>query len=262
MAILRRTIKQIIYATIFLSTISLFIFLVLLPYLNIFQEGPIEPPPVRESIVVESIDAIVHEGTVDVVARVRNPNPRAGIPEYTVTFVLLDTEGNEIKSISENTYLLPGSLKYVAVLDIAISAELDRVRVDQPADPIFVDSTQSIPTFNSFLRGRTIKNVNKRRIEVQKGIVTNTGNLGFRRVDISGVAFNAHEKVIGIGKTFIGELQTGEQREFTMQWPKPFSNTTKVIVLPDTNIYKKDNMLPITGDPGRLREQIEEDNKP
>ena len=262
MLAIRRTIKQLLYAVIILGTISLLVFLFILPYLNLFQEKPAEPSPVRESIVVESIDAIVHEGTVDIVARVRNPNPRAGVPDYTVTFVLLDAAGNEIETILEKTYLLPGSLKYVAVLDIAINGELDRVRVDQPTDPVFASPQQSIPSFNSFLRGRTIKNIGTRRIEVQKGIVTNTSNLGYRQVDISGVAFDSQENMIGVGKTFIGEMRAGEQREFTMQWPKPFADSTKVIVLPDTNIYKKDNILPITGDPARLREQEKDENKP
>jgi hypothetical protein len=262
MPAIRRTIKQLLYAIAILGAVSFFVFLVILPYFNFFQDEPIEPPPVRESIVIESVNAIPHEGTVDIVARIRNPNPRAGIPEYTLTFVLLDKEGNEIETISEKTYLLPGSLKYVAVLDIAITTELDRIRVDQPADPVFVDSAQSIPTFNSFLRARTFKNVGNRRVEVQKGIVTNTSNLGFRRVDVSGVAFDSQDNVVGVGKTFIGELQAGEQREFTIQWPKPFADTTKVIVLPDTNIYRKDNVVPVVGDPGRLREQIIEEDKP
>lgn len=258
MALVRRTVKKVLYAVLIIGTLLLVVFLFILPYVNFFRSKPVAPLPVRESIVVESVDAIVHEGTVDIVARIRNPNPRAGVPDYTVTFVLLDNEGKEIETISEETYLLPGSLKYLAVLDIAISGNLDRVRVDQPADPVFVDSGQSMPTFNSFIRGRTIKNIGTRRVEVQKGIVTNTGNLGFRHVDVSGVAFDAQGNVVGVGKTFIGELQAGEQREFTIQWPKPFADTTKVIILPDTNIYSKDNILPITGDPGRLREQLDE----
>lgn len=255
MALIRRTVKKVLYAALFLGVMFFVIFLFVLPYF--YQDDLVPPPPVRESIVVESVDAIVHEGTVDIVARLRNPNPRAGVPNYTVTFVLLDSEGKEIETITEETYLLPGSLKYLAVLDITISGDLDRVRVDQPTDPVFVESKQSAPAFNSFIRGRTIKNVGSRRVEVQKGVITNIGNLGFRRVDVSGVAFDAQDNVVGVGKTFIGELQAGEQREFTMQWPKPFADTTKVIVLPDTNIYKKNNILPIIGDAGRLREQQE-----
>ena len=253
MALVRRTIKKVLYIALFVGILFSGAFLFIFPYLDFFSD-PIEPPPVRESIVIESVDAIVHEGTVDIVARIRNPNPRAGVPDYIVTFVLLDSEGKEIETISENTYLLPGSLKYLAVLDIKISGNLDRVRVDQPVEPIFVDSKQSIPTFNSFIRGRTIKNIGTRRVEVQKGVVTNKGNLGFHRVDVSGVAFDAQNNVIGVGKTFIGELQAGEQREFTIEWPKPFADTAKVIVLPDTNIYKGENIMSTVGDPGKLRE--------
>jgi len=256
MPAIRRTTKQISYAALVVGIISLFVFLFVLPYFSLFQQEDTTPPTVRESIVIESIDAITHEGTVDIVALVRNPNPKAGVPDYTLVFVLLDVEGNEIETISEQTYLLPGSLKYVSVLDVAISKKLDKVRVDQPADPIFVDSKQFIPTFNSFLRTRSIRNVGNRRVEIQKGIVTNTSDLGFRYVDVSGVAFDSKDNVVGVSKTFLGEVQAGEQREFTLQWPQPFVGTVKVIVLPDTNIYRKDNVLPVTGDPGNLRDEI------
>jgi len=257
MLALRRSVKKALYAVIILGLLLIFIFFILFSYLDILRRAPDAPPVIHESIMIEKVDTIVHSNTVDIIARVRNPNPRAGVPEYTITFILIDTEGNETRSISEKTYLLPGSLKYIATLDIDLTSTLDKVRVEKSPEPKFVEAESQIttPSFNSFLRGRTHKTVGNRRLEVQKGIVTNTSTLGWQHVDVTGVAFDSEEKVIGIGKTFIGQLQAGEQREFTIQWPKPFADTAKVIVLPDTNIYNPDNVLPVTGDPALLREQ-------
>lgn len=257
MIAVRRVIKQGVYAALGLGLIALAFFIVVLPSMDFFRRDPAISPPPRESIIIESVDTIAHEGTIDLIARVRNPNPRAGVPHYTLVFILLDEAGQEITAISQPTYLLPGSLKYVAVLDVAVTKPIGRVRVEQPADPVFttVNLDSALPSFSSFLRERTIKDLGNQRYEVQVGMVTNAGNFGYRHVDIVGIGFDAANNVVGVGKTFAGELKAGEQREFTLQWPKPFTDTAKVIVLPDTNIYSEDNILSVSGDPGRLREQ-------
>jgi hypothetical protein len=104
------------------------------------------------------------------------------------------------------------------------------------------------------LRGRSRRLVSGTgAVETQKGIITNTSTLGFRRVDVTGVAFDANNKVVGIGKTFIGEFMVGEQREFTLEWPAPITPTQRVVILPTTNIFNEDNILSAQGDPGLLR---------
>ncbi len=254
---IRRLIKRLVYILLGLGLVALAIALIIIPSLNLFRRPPTAPPPLRESIVIESVDTIPHDGTIDIIARVRNPNPSAGVPDYTLTFKLIDAAGQEITTISQPTYLLPGSLKYVAALDVAVTTPIERVRVEQTADPVFttVDLESALPSFSSFLRERTLRNIGNERFEIQIGRVTNAGNFGYRRVDVIGIGFDAQDNVVGVGKTFVGELRAGEQREFTLQWPEPITATAKVIVLPDTNIYREDNILPVTGDPARLREQ-------
>lgn len=254
---IRRIIKKTAYALLGLGLIALVVVIIIIPNLDYFTRPQATPPPPRESIIIEGVDVITHNGTTDLVARVRNPNPRAGIPDYTLTFILLDSNSQQISSLSQATYLLPGSLKYVAVLDVPITQAVGRVRVEQPTDPAFttIDLESASPSFSSFLRERTVQNTGSQRFETQQGRVTNAGNFGYRHVDIVGIAFDANDRVIGVGKTFVGELQAGEQRDFTIQWPKPFADTAKVIILPDTNIYSEDNILPVSGDPSRLREQ-------
>lgn len=257
MIAVRRVIKQAVYVVLGLGLIALAFFIVVIPSMDFFRPDPASSPPPRESIIIESVDTITHDGTIDLIARIRNPNPRAGVPDYTLVFILLDEAGQEITAISRPTYLLPGSLKYVAVLDVAVTKPIGRVRVEQPADPVFtnVNLDSALPSFSSFLRERTIKDLGNQRYEVQVGMVTNAGNFGYRHVDIVGIGFDSTNRVVGVGKTFAGELKAGEQREFTLQWPKSFTDTAKVIILPDTNIYSEDNILSVSGDPGRLREQ-------
>src|SRR3989338_8439123 len=128
MIAIRRIIKQSIYVALSLGLIALVLFIVIIPSMNLFRRDPAPPPPPRESIIIESVDTITHDSTIDLIARVRNPNPRAGVPDYTLVFILLDEDGQEITTISQPTYLLPGSLKYVAVLDVAVTQPIDRGR--------------------------------------------------------------------------------------------------------------------------------------
>lgn len=257
MPALRRHAKQLIYGVIFIIVIFVFFFIVVAPRFSFFGRQSSSPPsPNRESIIIESIDPVVHGQSVDIVARIRNPNAKAGIPQYSIIFVLLDDADNEISRITKDTYLLPGALSYIAALDVPLSGNLARVKVETPNEPVFAElpSNVSAPSFNSFLRDRRHRSLGTTLVEEQKGVVTNISTLGFRHVDITGVALDSAGKVVGISTTFIGEFQVGEQREFTIQWPSPTSTTERVIVLPTTNVYQEDNIFSIQGDPSLLRD--------
>jgi hypothetical protein len=255
MPAIRRVIKKAVYAVLFVAIALVPVVFVTVPnILRLRRETPM-PTPQAASIIVESIDTVIHDDSADIVARVRNPNPRAGVPEYTVTFVLLDAGGNELQRLHETSYLLPGSLNYIAVLGVPLSSALSKVGVETTDQPRFVALNQSasLPTFNSFLRERSTQRVGTAELEVQRGVVTNTSTLGFRRLDITGVALDTTGKVVGIGKTFVGEFAVGEQREFTIAWPTPATPTERVVILATTNIFRADNILGAQGDPNLLR---------
>lgn len=209
----------------------------------------------REQIIVERVDTVVHGNTVDIAARIRNPNPRVGIPEYEVTFTLKDPNGNELQSIVRKTYILPGSLNYIAAIDVPITGQLGEVSVNIPMNPNFVPLPEhiSLPTFNRFAQQRQIKTIGQRQLEEVKGTVINTSTLGFHSVEITGVALDNEDHVVGIGTTVIENLRVGQQREFTLQWPVPSRAGERIVILPATNVYREGNILPIEGDPGLLR---------
>jgi len=255
MPAIRRAIKKTTYAAGFFGIITLVIAIFLIPQL-LNRRNVIPPPPPVESIIIESVDTVSHGATIDIVARVRNPNPRDGVANYEVIFVLVDDEGQEIERIPRSTYLLPGSLNYIAALEVSVPANLDRVKLEIDEEPNFTKLRElsEAPVFNTFLRSRQIKNIGAQRFEVQKGVVTNRGTLGYRSIDVTGVALDSTGKVVGVSTTFIGEFQVGDQREFTLQWPEPETLTERVVVLPAANIYLEDNVLHLRGDPNRLRE--------
>jgi hypothetical protein len=224
------------------------------------------PEPVVEFLPVEvgNVTIIPHavqpaEGTrsVDIVASVRNPNLRAGVPQYPLAFVLYDTNGQIIHSVEDPMYLLPGMQQYAVVLGIQFSADrrLGRVEVVQPADVQFIRLPESIglPSFSLFLRDRVTRQVGNTATETQTGIVTNTGTFDWHRVEVTGVGFDEEDTIVAAGKTFVGTLLVGEQREFSLQWPAPSRSVSRVVVQSTTNIFREDNIVDIIGDPAGLR---------
>jgi hypothetical protein len=255
MPAIRRTIKKSTYAILFVLVLLLPVLFSDIPKIFTFGQPKTAPANEPASVVIERVDTVIHGDRADIVARIRNPNPRAGVVKYPITFILLGRDDSEIKRLTKTVYLLPGSLNYVATLDVPLSSSLLQVRVEAPDQPQFVavNEAASLPTFNSFVSGRSRKQIGPRSIEVQKGVVTNTSTLGFRRVDITGVAFDESGAVIGIGQTFIGEFAVGEQREFSLEWPVTAVPIARVIILPTTNIFRADNILEVIGDPSLLR---------
>ena len=254
---IRRNVKKALYAIAFgLVVLSIFGFIGYGGWELLRRPGGIKDEPIPyQPIIVEQIDAVVHADTVDIAARVRNPNPRVGIPEYTVTFRLQDANGQDITEIKKQTFILPGSLNYISVIDAPYAANLSRVKVDVPVNPVFMPLPELVPLpeFNSFLQDRIERIIGNRRMQVQRGIVTNTSTLDFSQVEITGVALDSRGQVVGVGSTIIGEMRVGQRREFTLQWPTPSRPVERVIVLPTTNVYRDENILRTQGDPASLR---------
>lgn len=256
---IRRNVKKVVYviafAFIVLIGASLIVYGGFDQLRQFWLRADTPPLPQREPIVVERLDTVIHEGTVDIAARVRNPNPGVGISDYTMTFVLLSNDGVELDRIQRRTYILPGSLNYVAVIGAPLLKELGKVQITLPTDPTFVSLPEhvSLPNFNTFVRERHFRTIGQRQLEELKGVIINTSTLDFNRVEITGVALDSGGQVVGIGTTFVGELRVREQREFSLQWPVPSQHGERIIILPSTNIYQEGNILPITGDPNLLR---------
>ncbi|HSX24917.1 MAG TPA: hypothetical protein VLG69_03045 [Candidatus Andersenbacteria bacterium] len=262
---MHRVFKKTAYATAFVVIVGLFLFLIISPFIPKRQVAvPTATPVQLNPIVVENIVAIPHINepgptgkTVDVVARLRNTNPRAGIGTYPVSFELHDASGAIIQSVQQNEYVLPGNVQYIAALDIPVppGAVFDHAEVTTPKNPSFttIPDTAPIPQFSVFLQDRTYVSSGSFPFEQQTGIVTNTSSFDWQQVDVVGVAIDDNGAIIGVGKTVVGKLLIGEQREFTLQWPRPNGKTNRVIAIATTNMFNDSNFVQIIGNSNNLR---------
>lgn len=213
------------------------------------------PIPTYQSIQIEQVDSLRHGDTVDVVARVKNPNPHAGIANYNLEIEIVGDQDRIIAKRAEKAYIIPGSTQYLTVLSIPVAGTIKEVRVVPPADPTFtvLPEQLSLPNLSSYVRERAIRDMGTTRVEERKGVVTNNGTLGFERIEVTAVGLDKNGRVASVGKTFVGKLMQGEQREFTIQWLLPSVEIAQVIVLPTTNVFEESNITKIIGDPASLR---------
>ncbi len=218
---------------------------------DLFQKIVLE----EASIIQHAAPSATETARADIVIRLRNPNPRAGIKDYPVTARLLDGEGRLIREETIATYILPGAIAYAMRVNIETPVPAAKIEVTLPAFPQFltVPASVSLPAFSVVQQGRATREIGKVVFEEQKWLLRNESPLDWQFVEVVGAAQDAAGRVIGIGQTFVGELRVGESREVTLQWPATAAAPVRVIVLPTTNIYKEENIVRAIGDPGLLR---------
>ncbi|MEK7499810.1 MAG: FxLYD domain-containing protein [Patescibacteria group bacterium] len=261
----RRTIKKTVYAFIYVLLLGGFCTLVILPFLP--EKPQYVAPVVTQTfspIKIENIVVLPHltdpgpfGKTIDVVARIKNENVRSGTGKYPVVLLVKDPSGATIGSVEQVAYVLPGGVQYIAFIDVPVPSnkEFGTVEIQIPNNVSLEQLPDSarLPEFTVFLRERSSVAVGTQQIERQTGIVTNNSTFDWEKVEVTGVALDEKGNIVGIGKTFVGKLLLGEQREFTITWPVPLSPTSRVIAIATTNIYSDENIVHIIGDPSSLR---------
>jgi hypothetical protein len=245
--------KQIGYALGYLFFLSLLLGLTWAVLRNP-TPPPVPTPPSYRPITLEKTGLIKHQTVTDIALQLNNPNPHAGTGAYPLIFTLFNEQGQVMHTFTKSTYLTPGQSQLVAALSVPV-VNPARVEITLPANLSLteVPTAITLPSFSVFLSPRTQKQQGSNLIEEQKGLVTNTSGLSWQKVEVTSLGLDANGQIHAVGQTFVGELKTGEQREFTLQWPQPAVPLTQVLAIPSTNVYQEENIVKALGDPSRLR---------
>lgn len=260
----RRSGKRLLYAALLLAVLIAAVWLIVVIARVPHREPKASPTstPTFADIIQEDVAVLPYQNSsgqtlIDVIVQLRNPNARAGVSDYPVDMKVLSTSGKQLLTHRETTHLVPGALQYVLAvgLEIPRGQQLGQVEITRPAEPNFQELPGDVPlpSFSTFLRERTSRQINSETIDTQTGLVKNTGTFDWQKVEVVAVALDSNRQVIAAGKTFLGRLLSGEQREFTVQWTQPQQPIAQVVVLPSTDMFGEENIVEILGDPSKLR---------
>lgn len=201
--------------------------------------------PVLEDIrLVETAWVLGRENEYDFLAKISNPNNDYGASGVSYTFRALDASGSVLAEKSGVSFVLPKEEKYLIETSVPLSDEPERVEC--------IVGTVEWEKFSGYKEKPALEVLNRRfeRITsgvdfgVAKGLVVNGSPFDFTDLGIVVVLRNGSNRVIAIQKTAMQTLRSGEQRDFTLPWPDPFSgDVQKVEVQTDANVYRTETFI-------------------
>lgn len=187
------------------------------------------------------------DGYADLYALVRNPNASAGIRSVDFSFTLRGG-GAALDTITGNTFFLPGQEKPLVLAHQVVPTGVTA------ADLTF-GTPEWVPVSAGF-REPSLVPVS-REVHIRegvpatyelKGLLANQSSLDYLRVDVTGVGYDERGEVVGVGKTFLGSLLSGERREFLMLWPLPAGSVVREArIFAEVNVFSASAIQPKGG---------------
>ena len=201
--------------------------------------------PILENIQV-SETAWVSAGKgneYDVVGKISNPNNDYGASKVAYTFRVIGESGNVLAERTGTSFILPKETKYLVETSLSLSEKPSRVEVilGDTAWEKFAGYKER-PALDVY--NRSFERTSGVNFGAAKGLVVNNSPFDFTNVGIVVVLRNDNGNVIALQKTDMQTLRSGEQRDFTLVWPDPFSgDVAKVEVQTDANVYRTDTFI-------------------
>lgn len=209
---------------------------------------PAPPPPTFAALVTSEVQLLRSDSDrADLFAFVKNPNANAGLREVAYTFAV-QARGHVVEEFSGSTFFLPGQEKPVVLLSRQVPSDATEVTL-RFAAPMWVSVAEDFrgPALVPVSREARVRTDPVPSYEV-KGVVANESSLDFLRVEVTALGFDTAGGLVGVGKTFVGSLLSGERREYTLSWPLPPGRTvSEVRVVPEVNIFSPAAVQPRAG---------------
>ncbi|MEY2986423.1 MAG: hypothetical protein RJB24_652 [Candidatus Parcubacteria bacterium] len=233
----QRHIKKIIIASIYLLIAATIIFFIVI---NFFPPTPIvvEDKPLIQSLqVTRSGKVDLGNGLVDFWAEISNPNDDFGASNLEYSFVLTNSNGEEITK-NGDTFILPGDKRrYVLLFDISSEYELQRFEINQ--DPEWTQLSRfNLPEL--VIRNTKIGDSPKVGNDFTAfGTLTNASPVNLKNIEVIAVITDDKDNIIGVNRTIIRDVLTLEARDFEMTWQNEVVGTS----IFNTKIYAQSNVL-------------------
>ena len=192
------------------------------------------------------IVSLANEETVLYTTINNRQNPLIGYWPFTYRLQILDREGVVIEDRVETSYLLPGEFKY-------ITASTGNDQGDRLVVSGIPDESQPI-LFNPFsgdigedlqieVRNPTLELDDTSTNLTLSAFIKNNDLVNIKNLDILYLIRDRRDRVVGIGQYRLENLKSGEERFFSLQYPKPeFRTPVRLEVRPFVNYLDQNNL--------------------
>jgi hypothetical protein len=151
------------------------------------------------------------------VAEIRNSNLDIGASNFGYTWSILDGSGVEIESFSASSFIYPGEIKYLTLLNAALPAGATptsaRIELGNPQwtrEDRFPRPNLDILSDNTEVANNNL---------VVSGSLVNRDAVDFQTVYLTAIFYDTNSRIAGVSGTERNNVTSGESREFSLFHP-------------------------------------------
>ena len=177
----------------------------------------VENPQRPTDLVVASADFLrVSPGVFSAYANIANPNSDWSVWSFDYKFVFRSASGGPLHTIRGQSFLLPGSSRFVIEPAVPLSETPASVEI-QVTSPRWTNrANEFLPEF-AVLQKRWGDTADKFFVE---GVVKNPYSFLVKKVAVEVIIFDeTNKQVLAVSRTVVDDLKSFEERYFRMLWP-------------------------------------------
>jgi hypothetical protein len=195
---------------------------------------------------------VVDENRIDLVAKIRNPNPNYGAAALAYSFGIKNSSGQAIGKKEGSTFILPGSTKYIIENNFEIKEAVGPVDLTvSKKEDLGWQKLKDYQAIELFVLDKRFDILSQENFWARaSGTVKNGTPFSFEKVNVNIVIFDKESKPIGAAKTEMRTLTAGEYRVFSVGWPNVFSAEFGAVEMQaETNLFSSENYIRVYGVP-------------
>jgi|694.fasta_scaffold45553_1 hypothetical protein len=173
-------------------------------------------------------------------------NPLIGYFPFTYRLQVLDKQGSVIENKIESSYLLPEEFKYIVAS--TGNDKADRLIVstieDESRPVLFNPYSINLASKVSLdVRNPTVLSDPNSTDLTISAYVKNNDLVDIKKLDVLYLIRDRRDRVVGVGQYQLEYLKAGEERFFSLKYPKPkFRTAVSLEVRPFVNYLDKNNL--------------------
>ncbi|PIZ55999.1 hypothetical protein COY23_03640 [bacterium (Candidatus Torokbacteria) CG_4_10_14_0_2_um_filter_35_8] len=197
-----------------------------------------------EDLRVVFVDFVENEDRYDLVAKVENPNELLGFSDFSYIFKVLDEQDELLLEKEGRSFILPKESKYLIELGISLDKKPKRVKLE-----IIPGIWQELKAYKtpSFIVLNQRYNIEDKRT-VLSGLLQNNSLFSFAKVSVNAILLGSGNKVVGVNRTFAGQLLSGEERYIEFLWRGKLSEDVDIELKVEVNVFQSESYMNVYGE--------------